>query len=292
MILEPVLDPDATLGEGPVWLDAAAQLVFVDIIGRRLHRYDPALKRHDAHALPEDIGCVVPHKDGGFVAALRSGIWRLSEAGEPTEQLAANPEDTATSRFNDGRTDPAGRLVVGTIDEGRGQGAALYRFDRRGLHRLFGGIGTSNGLAFSPDGRWMYHADTGSFAVRRFAYDPASGEIGAPEIFVQLDDAAVDRGRPDGAAVDSEGCYWTALWDGARVQRYDPDGRLMAEFPTPALRPTMPCFGGPGLRTLFVPSARDDTGPDGAPLSGAGGQLFAMPAPTAGIPSPRFDPAA
>jgi len=292
MILEPVLDADAKLGEGPVWLDDAAQLVFVDIIGRRLHRYDPALKAHDAYALPEDIGCVVPHKDGGFVAAMRSGIWRLSEVGEPTEQLAANPEDTATSRFNDGRTDPVGRLVVGTIDESRGQGAALYRFDHRGLHRLFGGVGTSNGLAFSPDGRWMYHADTGSFAVRRFAYDPASGEIGAPEVFVQLDDAAIDRGRPDGAAVDAEGCYWTALWDGARVQRYDPEGRLMAEFPTPALRPTMPCFGGPGLRTLFVTSARDDTGPGGAPLSGDGGQLFAMRAPTAGLPSPAFDPAA
>jgi len=150
MILEPVLDADAKLGEGPVWLDDAAQLVFVDIIGRRLHRYDPALKAHDAYALPEDIGCVVPHKDGGFVAAMRSGIWRLSEVGEPTEQLAANPEDTATSRFNDGRTDPVGRLVVGTIDESQlyacGPPRMLVHSVSRGGSVISGGNTAMNGL--------------------------------------------------------------------------------------------------------------------------------------------------
>ena len=172
-------------------------------------------------------------------------------------KLAENPESHATSRFNDGRIDPRGRFLLGTIDEPKAGGTAhLYRYDRRGLVALVDGLLTSNGLAFSPDGRSLYHADTPRFTVRRYAYDPETGALADPEPFVTLTPTEADRGRPDGAAVDVEGCYWTALYEGGRIQRYAPDGRLLAEIAVPARCPTMVAFGGPDLRTLYVTSAR------------------------------------
>ena len=198
--------------------------------------------------------------------------------------LQANPEDPASSRFNDGRVDPRGRYLLGTVDEPKAGGrAGLYRYDRRGLARLAGGLLTSNGLAFSPDGRTLYHADTPRFQVYRYDYDPETGSAENRRVFIAFDRVATGGGRPDGAAVDCEGCYWTALWDGGCVQRFDPEGEVIASYRTPARRPTMPAFGGADMKTLFVTSARDES-PD------AGGALYAMAAEVAGLPVGRFDP--
>jgi sugar lactone lactonase YvrE len=287
------LDVKAALGECPVWSVADRALWFVDIKGRALHRFDPASGDHRVKRLPEEIGCFAPATDGGFVAGLRSGIWRLSADGTPVEMLAGNPEDQATSRFNDGRTDPAGRFLAGTIDEPKAGGKAhLYRFDHRGLAVLAEGLQTSNGLAFSPDGRTLYHSDTPRFTVFAYDYDVATGTPTNRRIFARLEPRDGDRGRPDGAAVDTEGCYWTALYEGARVQRYAPDGRLMAEFPVPSQCPTMVAFGGDDLRTLFVTSARDGRPDDELAALPHSGALFSMRTDVAGRPDPLFDPAA
>lgn len=283
--LEKVLAVGAALGEGPVWSTGQQRLWFVDIDGKRLHSVDPAKGAHDAWDLAENAGCIAPARDGGFIAGMRSGIWRLDDQGRQTRKLADNPHDPATSRFNDGRTDPAGRFLVGTIDEAKTGGvAALYRWDRRGLATLSDGLMTSNGLAFSPDGRTLYHSDTPRFVIYRYDYDPATGAAENRREFARLDPDAPDRGRPDGAATDADGCYWSSLWDGGRLHRYDPDGRLMAAYPLPVRRPTMPCFGGPDLKTLFVTTARNADGQDG-------GDLYAMPVETPGVASTPFDPA-
>jgi sugar lactone lactonase YvrE len=282
---ERVLDAGCALGESPVWLAGEQRLAFVDITGRRLHRYDPASGAHAAVPVDEDIGCIAPALGGGFIAGLRSGLWRLDAAGGKQALLAANPEDVATSRFNDGKVDPRGRYLAGTVDEPKAGGrAGLYRLDRRGLTRLADGILTSNGLAFSPDGRVLYHADTPRFVVWRYDYDPQTGEAENRRAFVRIEPTADDRGRPDGAATDVEGCYWTALYEGGRVCRFDPDGRLMAAIPLPARRPTMAAFGGPDLTRLFVTTATDP--------GGEGGGLYALDAGVAGLPIPAFDPAA
>jgi sugar lactone lactonase YvrE len=283
--LEKVLAVGAALGEGPVWSTGQQRLWFVDIDGKRLYRFDPAKGAHDAWDLAENAGCIAPARDGGFIAGMRSGIWRLDDQGRQTRKLADNPHDPATSRFNDGRTDPGGRFLVGTIDEAKTGGvAALYRWDRRGLATLSDGLMTSNGLAFSPDGRTLYHSDTPRFVIYRYDYDPATGAAENRREFARLDLDAPDRGRPDGAATDADGCYWSSLWDGGRLHRYDPDGRLMAAYPLPVRRPTMPCFGGPDLKTLFVTTARNADGQDG-------GDLYAMPVETPGVASTPFDPA-
>jgi sugar lactone lactonase YvrE len=279
-----IVDVQCRIGESPIWLVEQQRLAFVDVTGQRLYRFEPRSGALRIDIVDEDIGCIAAAKGGGFVAGLRSGIWLLEESGAKCRLLAPNPEDTATSRFNDGRVDPRGRLLVGTIDEPKAGGrAGLYRYDRRGLAKLADGLMTSNGLAFSPDGRTLYHSDTPRFVVYRYSYDPDTGAALNRRVFLQLEPAPEDRGRPDGAAVDVEGCYWTALYEGARVQRYHADGRLLAQYPVPARNPTMPAFGGADLRTLFVTTARDKS-------SGSGGEVYALRVDVPGIPASCFDP--
>jgi sugar lactone lactonase YvrE len=281
--LELVLKADCELGESPVWLADQKMLAFVDITGRRIHRYDPVSGAHRIDPVDEDIGCIAPAVGGGFIAGMRSGLWLLDDAGQKVRELAGNPEPASTNRFNDGKVDPAGRYYAGTVDEPKSGGTAgLYRYDRRGLAKLTNGLTTSNGAAFSPDGKTLYHSDTPRFTIWRWDYDPATGEAANQREFVRLDPAAPDRARPDGASVDAEGGYWSALYGGARLHRYDPRGRLIATYPLPAARVTMPAFGGDGLKTLFVTTAADG--------DKEGGGLYACEPGVAGLPIPAFDP--
>jgi sugar lactone lactonase YvrE len=291
MPLTVALDVRAELGECPIWDGEEQALFFVDIKGRALHRFRPATGEHAVMAMPEEIGCIGLLKGGGFVAGFRSGLWLLDTQGRRESKLADNPEDHRTSRFNDGRVDPAGRFLAGTIDEPKDGGRAhLYRYDRRGLATLARGLLTSNGVAFSPDGRTLYHSDTPTFTVWRYAYDPANGQATDKTLFVRLQPSETDRGRPDGAAVDAEGCYWTALFEGGRIQRYAPDGRLLAEYPVPALCPTMVCFGGADLKTLYVTSARNGRSEAELEAFPHSGSLFSMRVDVPGLPETRFDP--
>jgi sugar lactone lactonase YvrE len=283
-----VLPAAASLGECPRWDERRRVLWWVDILAPALHWFDPASGRNGTIAMPEHIGCFALTDDGGFIAGMRSGIWLLDADGAPLRRIAANPEDVATSRFNDGRCDSRGRFWAGTIDEPKAGGAAhLYCCDGDALRAVDGGFLTSNGLAFSPDGRWLYHSDTPRFTVYRRPFDPATGMVGPREAWLRLAPTADDRGRPDGAAVDAEGYYWSALFEGERVIRVSPDGRIVAEYPLPARCPTMCAFGGDDLRTLFVTTARhgrDENELDALPLSGG---LFAMDVPVPGLVEPR-----
>ncbi|MGF9759885.1 SMP-30/gluconolactonase/LRE family protein [Microvirga sp. 0TCS3.31] len=284
------LDVRAELGECPVWSVEEQALDFVDIKGKALHRFEPANRVHRTFPMPEEIGCIGLRQGGGFIAGFRSGLWLLDADGRRTQKLADNPEDQRASRFNDGRVDPAGRFLAGTIDEPKDGGKAhLYRYDSRGLATLASGLLTSNGVAFSPDGRTLYHSDTPTFTVWRFAYDPATGEATDKTLFVRVQPTEADRGRPDGAAVDAEGCYWTALFEGGRIQRYSPEGRLLAEYPVPAQCPTMVCFGGADLKTLYVTSARTGRSEDELKAYPHSGSLFAMPVDVPGLPEYKFD---
>lgn len=280
-----VLDAGARLGESPVWSLRDSVLHWVDIKSPSLNRFDPVSGINTAVVMPENIGFVALAEDGGFVAGFRSGLWRLDDRGSRSTQLAVNPEDQQTSRFNDGRTDRRGRIFAGTIDEPKaGARAHLYRYDERGLTAMVAGLLTSNGLAFSPDGRWMYHSDTPTFTVYRYEYDAQRGELGERSVFVRLTPTDSDRGRPDGAAVDAEGCYWTALYEGGRVQRYSRAGALLAEYPVPARCPTMVAFGDSDLRTLYVTSARDGRPEQELQALPFSGGVFAMRVDVPGLP--------
>ena len=287
----PVLDFQAALGECPLWSVAEQVLYFVDIKRCRIHRFDPATGILGTMTLPEEVGCIGLAEGGGFIAGLRSGLWLLDENGTLLKKLADNPEDQVISRFNDGGVDPVGRFVAGTVDETREKGiASLYRYDSRGLTRLAEGLLTSNGVAFSPDGKRLYHSDTLRYTLYTCDYDPATGEATNRQVFARFG-SDTDKGRPDGGAVDAEGCYWTALFEGGRVQRYAPDGTLLAEYPVPAKCPTMIAFGGPDMKTLYCTSARLGRPAEELAEYPHSGALFSMRTDVAGLARPLFNPA-
>ncbi|HQU51116.1 MAG TPA: SMP-30/gluconolactonase/LRE family protein [Casimicrobiaceae bacterium] len=282
-----VLDLRAALGESPTWSIDEQALYFVDIVAPALIRFDPATGAHTATAMPSSIGCFGLRERGGFVVALRDGIWLADAHGRLEHRLAGAPYDPAHHRFNDGRVDRQGRFWVGSMNEKRdAPSAALYRLERDGsLARVLDGVTVSNGVAWSPDGRTMYHADTPAHTVRAYDFDPATGVPSGGRVFARWHG---DTDRPDGAAVDSAGNYWIAFFRGGKVLQVSPQGRVLREVPFPAQCPTMPCFGGPDLRTLYVTSARKDRPADELARYPQSGGLFAMRVEVPGLPEPRF----
>lgn len=282
-----VLDVRASLGECPVWSTAEQALYWVDINAPSLNRFDPATGSNRAMPMPCSIGCFALRKRGGFVVALRDGVWLADAGGTLERKVAPPPYDPAHHRFNDGRCDPQGRLFAGTMNEKRdAPSAALYRIDADfRVTEVLDHLTISNGLAWSPDGRTMYHADTPTRTITVFAFDAATGTPSSGRLFAHFD--AEDE-RPDGSAVDSDGCYWTTFYRGGRVVRFSPAGDLLASYSVPARCPTMCAFGGADLRTLYVTSARQQR--DAAELERLpqSGGIFAMRVDVPGIAEPMF----
>ncbi|HTP98110.1 MAG TPA: SMP-30/gluconolactonase/LRE family protein [Casimicrobiaceae bacterium] len=282
-----VLGVRAKLGECPVWSTRDRALYWVDIDAPSLNRFDPATGENFVMPMPESIGSFALRKPAGFIVALRSGIWLADSGGSLERRILAAPYDPAHHRFNDGRCDPAGRFFVGYMNEKRdANSAALMRIDPDGrMTEVFSDIMISNGLAWSPDGRTMYHADTPTHTVRAFDYDVSAGAPSRPRVFVQW---RGETDRPDGCAIDSEGNYWSAFFRGGKVVKVSPSGRTIAEYPVPAMCPTMCAFGGPDLRTLFVTTARGNReAAELARLPYSGG-IFAMTVDVPGLPEPSF----
>ncbi|HZY17354.1 MAG TPA: SMP-30/gluconolactonase/LRE family protein [Ramlibacter sp.] len=261
------------LGESPFWHPQERRLYWVDIPGRCLRRADPATGAVDSWPVPQEPGCIAPARSGGLVVALRDGVYRARTWGGALEQVHRFGHDVATTRFNDGKADPLGRFWAGTLYEPKhAPAAALFSVDCRPdngqggqprVVRQAGDVTTANGLAWSPDGGTLYWADTQAHLVRAWDWDAAANRLGAARVFHQFAPKPSGwrpgepgyGGRPDGAAVDAQGNYWCAMYEGARLVKLSPAGELLAVLPTPVQCPTMPCFGGDDLRTLYVTSA-------------------------------------
>ena len=282
-----VLDVKAKLGESPTWSASEQALWFVDIHAPSLHRFDPVTGADAAIPMPSSIGCFGLRARGGFVVALRDGIWLADAHGRLERKVADAPYDPDHHRFNDGRVDRQGRFWVGSMNERRdAASAALHRLDaNHTFHRVLDGITVSNGIAWSPDSRTMYHADTPTLTVRAFDFDAAGGRPSNPRTFARWER---ETDRPDGAAVDSKGHYWIAHFRGGKVVEIDPAGRSVREIPFPAMCPTMCAFGGPDLKTLYVTSARQDRPADEIERFPQSGGVFAMRVDVPGLPEPRY----
>lgn len=282
-----VLDVRASLGECPVWSVDEQVLYWIDINAPSLNRFDPQTRANLAWPMPSAIGSFALRAQGGFVAALRDGIWLVDRAGRLGDRMAEAPYDLSHHRFNDGRADRSGRFWAGTMNERRDAATgALYCLDRYfTLTPMQDGMTISNGLAWSPDGRTLYHADTPTRTVNAYAFDAASGAMTGKRSFARF---AGEDERPDGAAVDSEGCYWSAFYSGGVIVRLSPRGERIAAYPVPARCPTMCAFGGPDLRTLYVTTARQRRESDELARLPQSGGIFAMPVDVAGLPEPKF----
>ncbi|MFL6693513.1 MAG: SMP-30/gluconolactonase/LRE family protein [Ramlibacter sp.] len=261
------------LGESPFWHPDEQRLYWVDIPGRQLRRAEPRSGQVQSWPMPQEPGCIAPARSGGLVIALRDGVYRARTWGGPLALLQRFGHDVATTRFNDGKADPLGRFWAGTLFEPKHTPAAeLFSLDCRpdngrggepSVERKAGDATTGNGLAWSPRADTVYWTDTQAHVVRAWDWDAASNAMQHPRVFHQFAPKPAGwqagqpgyGGRPDGAAVDIEGNYWCAMYEGGRLVKLSPAGEVLLELPTPALCPTMPCFGGEDLRTLFVTTA-------------------------------------
>ena len=252
------------LGESPLWHPQEQVLYWCDIPAHRLFRLDPRTGTSQHWQFETDVACCAPMLDGGLLLAMRDGLWRFDTQTGQRSPLAAPPYEPSQERFNDGKCDPQGRFWVGTIYEPRDPPLAhLYCYAQGQLTRRESGITTSNGLAWSVDGRTMYWSDTKAHTVYALDFAPETGATSNRRVFASFPIKQADQhlndygGRPDGAAMDAEGCYWVALFEGQRVLRLSPQGEVLREVRVPVRCPTMPCFGGADLKTLYITTARE-----------------------------------
>ena len=266
------------LSEGPRWHEERQELLWVDILGRQMHRGtlspDGALARVETISVDRHVGAVAPAVGGGYVLAAGPGFLYLDEAGSVRE-LAQPEAGHVEVRMNDGACDVQGRFWGGTMayDEAPGAGA-LYRLELDGsCTTVLTGLTIANGIGWSPDASTMYLNDSGTGCLYVFRFDGPTGAISHRRTLVHIDQPGV---VPDGLTVDEEGGIWVALWNGAAVHRYAPDGTLLASVPLPVQRPTSCAFGGLDRDTLFITSARTDLDDKALTRQPHAGKVFAI----------------
>lgn len=270
-------------GESAVWDAEANRFLWTDIPAGIIYSYDPASRERENWQLPEPVGAFGLADDGRLVVGMVSGVYLYDRASGKLDLLVDPEPEQAPHRpghrLNDGKVGPDGAFWIGSMHTASPT-AALYRVTGDGrAERKVDGLNTSNGLAFSADGRTLFHSDSRQQWIDRHDLDPATGAITNRTRIATPGD---EDGRPDGGATDVEGAYWSAGVSAGVLNRYDRDGRLLSSIPVPPRSPTMPCFGGEDMKTLYFTSLRrPDAGPDC-------GNVFAMRVDVAGVPVGRF----
>jgi len=242
------------LGECPLWDARSQSLYWIDGRGQLVRRHTPATGESAEWQAPQHIGSIALCESGRLLLALEHDFWLLDPGDGTLTPLGSGVTHAADRmRLNDGRTDRAGRFVVGSMTMGRAEPeGALYQLRPDGAVRtLDTGIMLANATCFSPDGRWLYFADSHTHQIRRYPYDPATGVAGASEVLI---DTRSLGSAPDGATVDAEGHLWVALVQAGQLARFTPEGRLARRIQLPVTYVTCPCFGGPGLDVIYLTS--------------------------------------
>jgi sugar lactone lactonase YvrE len=291
MEFRPFNDIRCELGESPVWDARLEALYQCDIAAKTVHRFPYSGGEGQSWTFPTDVGSIGLAESGRLVVALRQTVV-LFDPRDGSSRLIADLGDAVgkVTRLNDGKVGPDGAFWVGSMDErprpvSDPQGA-LFRVTADGkVEQKVTGLFTSNGLAFSPDGRHMFHTDSYGRWIDRWDLDPANGAITNRTRIAMLSD---EQGRPDGGATDSEGNYWSAGISGQCVNRFAPDGRLLATYPIAVAAPTMPCFGGRDLKRLFVTSLRQGREPELLARYPLTGITLVADSPVAGSPVALF----
>lgn len=290
MDFEPLNDVRCELGEGPVYDDRRHALFVCDIVNCTVHRFDLTGGEHHQWKFPSEVGSIGLAESGRLVVALRHSIGLFDPATGKWDEIARVEEEQGkATRLNDGKVGPDGAFWVGSmhdVSKNRQPIGALYRVTADGqVAKKIDGLRVSNGLAFSPDGRVMFHSDSSGPWIDTWTLDAKTGAIDNRRRIAELTE---ETGRPDGGATDVDGNYWSAGASAQRLNKFTPEGKLLATYPVPLAAPTMPCFGGLDLRTLYVTSLRTGKSKellDRYPLTGI---TLEGPSPVAGSPVSRF----
>jgi len=294
MTAELILDARNATGESPVWSTAQQALYWVDIPAKRLHRWCPADGKSQSWQTSQMLACIAQAGNGSWVAAMENGLFAITPHADgslDSRLLASVTPALPEMRFNDGRCDRQGRFWAGTMLMNMAAGApvgAMYRYSAGQVEPLkaqLDGFIVPNGLAFSPDGKTMYLSDSHPDVQKiwAFDYDTDTGTPHDRRLFVDMTE---HPGRPDGAAVDADGCYWICGNDAGLIHRFTPDGKLDRSLSVPVKKPAMCAFGGADLDTLFVTSIRPVGDTSDQPLAGG---VFALSPGVKGLPEPEFN---
>jgi len=285
---ELLLDTHADLGEGPAWDAEAKQLYWVDIHAGDVHIFDPEKGTDACISLGEKVGCVAPCQSGELVIALRGCFATLNLNTQKLNRIVAVNEHFPGNRFNDGKCDPVGRFLAGTMDDAEKEASgALYSLSPNGLLKtLLTGVRISNGMAWSPNYKTFYHIDTPSRQITAFDYDLATGELSDSRTVIEI---SPELGWPDGMTSDSQGMLWVAMWGGAKITRWNPfNGQLVEATPVPALNITSCIFGGADLTDLYITSARKGLSQEQLVKYPQSGGLFKIKTEIQGMPTFAF----
>jgi sugar lactone lactonase YvrE len=278
MQVELLYDAKAWLGEGPIWDAETQTLYWLDILNQRIYAEGDVLAELD-----DFIGCVAPRAGGGLALTKRFSFASLSLDPVQETLLSALADEPVNNRFNDGKCDPRGRFVAGTMDiNEKDATGSLYSFDGKLIRKLLTGVTISNGMTWSPDCKTFYYIDTPTREVKAFDYDLDSGAMANSRVAVHVPDSL---GWPDGMTSDLQGNLWIAMWGGAQITRWDPTtGELLERIPMPVTQPSSCVFGGRNGNMLFITSARkglDDAALRQYPLSGG---VFRLETTVEGLP--------
>ncbi len=272
--------------EGPIWSEQRGALYWTDIESKTLWRLEPPSGTAIRWNMRQKVCSLALREQGGLLIAFEKGLSFYDLDRQAEKKIAEVETGLPTTRLNDGRCDRQGRFVVGGFDSSEKGLSAAYRLDHDlSLHRLFGGLSSANSTCFSLDGRTMYYADSPQAAIWAFDYDPDTGTPGTRRVFA---DFRGQPGVPDGSVIDADGCLWNAQWNGSRVVRYRPDGRIDRVIEVPCRNPTSLAFGGSDLDILYITTSRLTLSAEEARLQPLAGTLLAVRPGVKGLPETRF----
>lgn len=281
MQAELFFDAKAVLGESPAWDEKTRTLYWVDILGKRIYAGTELLAELD-----DFIGCLAPRRNGNLILGKRASFVDF-ELRTSQQTVLASLLESATNRVNDGKCDPAGRFIAGTMDMNeKDPTGTAYTFDGISVKTLFRDVTISNGMAWSPDYKTFYYIDTPTCEVRAYDYDLKTGGIANRR---KAFDVPNSLGWADGMTSDVEGNLWIAMWGGAQVTRWNPNsGQLLEQIPMPVLQPASCVFGGVDRNELFVTSARKDMTESDLQKYPLSGGLFRVVTKYEGMPTFEF----
>jgi len=284
MGLEIIYDAHATLGESPAWDAKTQTLYWVDILEKRVYYHRDG--DNGFTQLDDMPGCLAPTKNGTLLVAAHASFLELNPA-TGKKVVLATLDEPADNRFNDGKCDPAGRFLAGTMNmDEKSPTGSLYSFDRQTVTHLLDGIRISNGLAWSPDCKTLYYIDTPTREVKAFDYDLSTGRIANPRVAIAVPEAL---GWPDGMTSDMDGNLWVAMWGGAQVTHWNPqNGELLEQIALPAKNVTSCAFGGDNLNELYITSARKGLEQAGLTAYRHSGSLMRVQTKVQGMPTFEF----